>query len=356
MHLSISQQVPASRSQDRFYKLFQQASQLLEKHQWDEAINYLSTIAKEKPSYKQNGYSVRQLLKQAKHEQTGYAAVEQGNLETALHHFREINDLEQIIEIEDAIYAKRLEYDIKEFERKQQFRQAAWLYDQLLRKFPDDPNVNSWERGQTDCWHQELAPTFDKGVEALERKDWLEAKRIFTEVLCGDPNFMRHNQLAAALLDQTKWEIRLIANADMENGRLQKALRGYEEIMDTQKIEQVKEFIYLRSKGQKAALAYEREGRWQKATAVYDWLLTLKLGKSDSQRWKEARQICATNAKLDRLFDAGLEAMEEQKWELASQKFSTIKKISPKFKKNGQRASKLSWAALMKQHLPQFLT
>ncbi len=356
MNLSIAPQVPASRSQDRFYKLFQQASQLLEKHQWEEAINLFYTIAKEKPSYKQNGYSVRQLVKQAKHEQSGYAAIEEGNLETALHHFREINDLEQIIEIEDAMYVQRLESNIQEFENKHQFRQAAWLYDQLLRKFPDDPNASRWEIGQSDCWHQELAPTFDKGVEALEKKEWLEAKRIFTEVLCGDPNFLRHNQLAAALLDQAKWEIRLIANAAMENGRLQEALRDYKEIMDTQKIAQVKEFIYLRSKGQKAALAYEQEGRWRKATAVYDWLLTLKLGKSDSQRWKEARQICATNAKLDRLFDAGIEAMEEQRWELASQKFSAIKKVSPKFKKNGQRASKLNWSALMKQHLPQFLT
>ena len=355
MQLSMTQKVPASRTQDRFSNLFQQGVLFLEDHRWNEAIHIFSALIKQNPTYKENGRSVQALLEQTKIEQQGYTALEQGDLQTALRFFRDTRNLEQIIEIEDAIHINELEVHINELENKGQYRQAAWVYDQLLRDFPKSPHHVTWEISKSECWHQELSPVFDEGVEAFEQKDWLGAKGAFTEVICGDPHFRRHNQLAAALLDQCTWEIRLEANKALENGRLQDALNGYEIIMDTQKMEQVKEFIYLRSKGEKVALKYEQEERWRKATAVYDWLLSLELGGSDKEKWEVARQTCATNAQLDRLFDDGVAAMESRNWQLASQKFSEIKQISPKFSKNGHRASKLNWTAIIRQRLPQFL-
>lgn len=351
MHTHMTAQIPVSSAQGQFAYLFRQGIKYLGAERWEDAEKVFSEIIAQKSSYRENGRSAREMLKVAKNEREGRQALKQGDLLRALDCFREAENLERTIYVEGLVQIDDFEKRAKAYFEVGHFRQSAWIYDQLLRNYGQDSRASIWKDAQSACWHEELVPVFDKGILALEKKDWHEAKQHFTEVVCGDPDFRRHGQATAVLLDQCKREIRKLANTLLDKGKLKEALREYEEIMDMRKIEQVKELIYLQTQGEKAANEYRRDEKWTKAVAVYEWLLTLKIGVDKHQEWQDLMNDCLQKARLTHLFDKGLQAMSQKQWRIAEKTFSEAKSIDPKFQRRGQRVMRLYRMAVVKQRL-----
>jgi tetratricopeptide (TPR) repeat protein len=355
MYLPINAKVPASGMQDRLTSTYRQGLQYLAAEQWQEAENIFAEIGKTHPTFKIDGRSAKQMLYILKYEKRGYAALKNGDLKEALAYFHKTENVEKINNLESCILIEEYLTRAAEYEAEKRFRHAAWMYDQLLQKFPNSPTKAMWEAARSENWHRELYPIFDRGLEAFNKKNWQMAKETLGEVVCADPNFRRHGKMAAALLDQSKREIRQIANAAMAQGDLAAALEGYKEILDMHKVEQISELIELQNKGEAIARDYEKKQRWEAAVAVYDWLLTLDLGPIKHKEWEEKRNRLSKLAYLANLFNEGLSAQVDKDWKVAAEKFGEIKRIDPKFGWGNLRAAKLHRSAQMKMHLGSIL-
>ena len=351
MHTNMVANNVAVGAQGQFSYLFRQGVQHLAEGRWLEAEKIFSEIISHKSSYSENGRSAKQMLKTARNERLGREALKSGELRDALQCFRDAENLERTIFVEGLIQIEHLNSRAKSYIEDGRFRQAAWVYDQLIREFTNDNRVAEWREAQSGCWHEELVPVFNSGLTAFENKKWIEAKNNLSEVVCSDPDFRRHGHSAANLLDQCKREIRQIANAHLNQGNLKSALKYFQEILDTAKIKQVEELIYLQDQGEKVAKDYLQKENWAKASAVYEWLLTLDFSVNKREEWQSFYKSCQEKAKAARLFDQGMSAMTEKKWQVAEKKFSQAKTIDPKFQRGGQRVNRLYRMAVLKHTL-----
>ncbi len=351
MHTHMVAHNPVMSAQGQYSYLFRQGIQCLAEERWLDAEKIFSEIISYKSSYRENGRSAKDMLNVARNEREGRQALKDGDLEQALQCFRDAENLERTIYVEGLMQIEHLEGRAKSYLEDGRFRQAAWIYDQLLREFPTGRNAGEWREAQIACWHEELVPVFTAGLVDFENKNWVEAKNKLSEVVCGDPDFRRHGQTAAVLLDQCKREIRQIANANLNQGNLRDALAGFQEIMDVAKIKQVEELIYLQDQGEKVANDYRKKEKWAKAAAVYEWLLTLDFSVNKQQEWQNILNECQEKAKAAQLFDQGMNAMTQKKWQVAEKKFSQAKNIDPKFQRGGQRVNRLYRMAVLKHTL-----
>jgi len=342
---------PVMSAQGQYSYLFRQGLQHLSEERWVDAEEIFSEIVSLKSSYRENGRSAKELLKIARNEREGRQALKNDDLRKALQCFRDAENLERIIYVEGLMQIEYLQGRAKSYLEDGRFRQAAWVFDQLLREFPTHNNANEWRESQSACWHEELVPVFNAALVDYENKNWVEAKTKLSEVVCGDPDFRRHGQAAGVLLDQCKREIRQIANANLNQGNLKEALVGYQEILDMAKVKQVEELIYLQDQGEKVADDYRKKEKWAKASAVYEWLLTLDFSVNKQEEWRDLYSDCQEKAKAAQLFDQGMNAMTQKKWQVAEKKFSQAKHIDPKFQRGGQRVNRLYRMAVLKHTL-----
>ncbi|MCA9921723.1 MAG: hypothetical protein KC419_05440 [Anaerolineales bacterium] len=351
MQTQLAAHFPVSRAQNQLSYMFQRGMTYLADGRWTEAEQEFSAIIAQKSSYRQNGRSAKEMLKLAQNERNARWALQQGDLQRALSCFREAGNLERTVFVEDLIQIEDFEQRAKVYFENGRFRQSAWIYDQLLRNYGDDSRIGLWKDAQTACWYEELVPIFDAGLLAFESKAWREAKKQFSEVICGDPEFRRHGQSAVVLLDQCKQEIRKEANEALDNGRLKEALNGYQEIMDMRKIGQVEELMHLQAQGEEVAKAYCDDEKWAKAAAVYEWLTTLTMGSEKQQTWQDLAVKCREKARLTYLFDKGLQAVEQKDWAEAEKRFGAAKEIDPKFQYKGHRTLRWYRISAVKQRL-----
>jgi len=335
--------------------MFQEGMTYYADERWTEAEQVFLAIISQKSSYRQNGCSAKEMVKIVINEREGRLALEQGDLHRAVRHFRETGNLERIVHVEDLIQIDLLEERSQIHIENGRFRQAAWLYDQLLRKHGDDIRAAGWKDAQASCWREELVPVFDRGLDALDNKEWWNAKKHFSEVMCGDPDYRRRGQSAAVLLEQCKQEIRKEGNEALDKGKLEVALAAYKEIMDMRKIAQVEELMHLQSQGEKVAKEYRRAEKWAKAAAVYEWLTTLNLGPEKHQQWYDLAVKCAEKARLTYLFDKGMSAINQKDWVEAERRFAEAKEIDPKFQYKGERVLRMYRMAAVKQRLAMLL-
>jgi len=342
---------PVKSTQGQFSYLFHLGEQHLAEERWVDAEKIFSEIISQKSSYRENGRSAKEMLKVARNEREARQALKEGNLLRAVQCFRNAENLERTIYVEGLMQIEHLQERAKSYLEDGRFRQSAWVYDQLIREYATDNRVNVWREAQSVCWHEELVPVFNAGLIDFENKNWVAAKNKFSEVVCGDPEFRRHGQSAALLLDQCKREIRQQASVHLNEGRLKEALAGYQEIMDMAKISQVEELIYLQDQGEKVAADYRRKEKWEKAAAVYEWLLTLEFSSKKQQEWQALYIECQEKAKAAALFEQGMKAMTQKNWQIAGEKFSQAKCIDPWFQQDGQRVNRLYRMAILKHTL-----
>jgi len=221
------------------------------------------------------------------------------------------------------------------------YQEAAWIYDHLLREFPEHAKETTWQIKKESCWESELLPCFQMGIKALENGHWRAAFSAFAQVLTIDPFFRKDGRSAAVLSEAARKEVVLEADQLLRQGRMQEALDAYHEVGHLARIANVNEFLRLRQHEEEIAQALEAEGKWQEAADKYEYLCTLYYDENGRAQWQAAAKRCVKAHKLNALYEQGIAAFNDKEWEEAVQLFGQIMADSPDYAPGDQPTRKL---------------
>lgn len=156
---------------------------------------------------------VETLISQAQHlEAQGDRAGALQAYRTALAHLPEgrglraellliVQHLEKQHQAEEEI--KRLVREAEWLAQRGQWQEAARAYQAALGQAPHSPHAAEWQAALRVCEEEfELARLFDGGVEALQRYEWKAAQELLKEVVRRKPDYERHGERAAKLLER----------------------------------------------------------------------------------------------------------------------------------------------------------
>lgn len=343
-------------AQDHLTTLFDQGWTHLINQRWQQAEELFLQIEAYNSHYEQDGLCVRHLRHKAQHERKAETAWKLGDLETALTAYKNADDFEHVREVHILLNIQEREARAEQLASCGNYQAAAWIYNQLLEEFPAHEKETNWQIKRESCWEAELLPYFQIGVQALENQQWRTAYSAFTQVMVVDPYFRKNGRSAAALLEMARKEVVLLADQQLRQGHVQQAMDAYREIGHQGRIENVDEFLRLRTHEEENAQRLEAEGKWIEAATKYKYLRTLYYDENGRARWQCAADRCAEEGRLHALYEQATAALDNQLWAEAANLLRQVVAIRPAYQPNTVRVRKLyrtaRWRSLLARFAP----
>jgi tetratricopeptide (TPR) repeat protein len=218
----------------------------------------------------------------------GDAALERGDLQTALAAYKEAGDIRQIARIEvlqqrQALAA--LEMQAQTRAKAEKWTEAAAIYEQLVAQAPTEESRTAWQVALQQCWEKE--------AQAYEQMGkWEEAAARYRHLTVQAPEDE----------SRTTWQVAL---------------------------EQCWE---------KEAQAYEQMEKWEEAAAIYEQLIAQASNDESRTVWQVALERCWEEEELARLFGEGMGALSKLEWQRAQGVFAEVVHCRPDYRKGGQLA------------------
>ena len=321
--------------------LFNQGWSHLVNHRWQQAEEIFLQVEAYNSHYEQDGLRASYLRHKAHHERKAEIARELGDLETALIAYKNADDFEHVQAVHTLLTIQEREVRAERLASCGDYQAAAWIYDQLLSEFPTHEKETNWQIKKESCWEAELLPYFQIGVQALENQQWRTAYSAFTQVVVIDPYFRKNGRSAAALLEMARKEVVLLADQQLRQGQVQQAMDAYREIGHLARIENVDEFLRLRTHEEENAQQLEAEGKWFEAASKYKYLRTLYYDENGRTRWQNAADRCAEEGRLTSLYEQAMTAINDHLWPEAEKLLGQIVAIRPNYQPGAESARKL---------------
>lgn len=116
-----------------------------------------------------------------------------------------ISNLEKQQQVQAEIL--RTVHEAEQFARDGKWEEASKAYQAALAQAPGSPETPSWRTALKRCDEEaQLARSFDGGVEALQRKEWMAARELLGDVVRRRPAYERNGQRASSLLEKAHHE------------------------------------------------------------------------------------------------------------------------------------------------------
>ncbi|MCP4417434.1 MAG: tetratricopeptide repeat protein [Chloroflexi bacterium] len=332
---------PTQINQKQHTTLFNQGWSHLINQQWQLAEDIFTQIEAQNAHYEQDGLHVSKLRQKAKFEREAETAWQLGDLKAALAAYKKADDFERAEKVYELLTIHELETKAERLTATSNFKEAAWIYDQLLNDFPNREKESNWQFQKGICWKKDLMPNFNRGLSALGKKRWRKAYKAFTQVLLSDPYFQQDGRSAAACAEKARKEVVIWADLQLRQGQVSQALAAYREVGHLGRLENVDEFLHLRRHEEAKAVRLETEGKWQAAAAKYNYLSTLYYDENGRIQWQTASDRCLEEGRLSTLHKQGMTAFNNKQWAKAEKLFGKIVTLHPNYQQGKQTAHKL---------------
>lgn len=183
--------------------------QAMETQQWRTAYSAFAQVLKINPTFRKDGRSAAMLAESVRKEVVLLAdhQLRHGQVKAALAAYRQVGHTARIENVDEFLRLRQHEEELaQQLEAEGKWQEAAAKYKYLRTLYYDENGRSRWQEAANRCLEEnKLVTLFTQGTAAFNDGQWLEAIRLFSQIIHLRPDYEQNGQSARKLYRVARW-------------------------------------------------------------------------------------------------------------------------------------------------------